>query len=1010
MSQSDRLLIAQLDVSIRSLERSMRKAGIVTDQMTDKMEKRWERMNRRVSKRSEQMARDVRRAIAGVAIGLAGREVTQYADAWVDLNNKLAAASQISGTQTRSLMELQAAAADSRAEIEGYTDLYARLIRMSGKLQASEADVARATQIVSRAFAAGGAAASEQAAGIMQLGQGLNGVLQGDELRSVRENAPVLFEAIAKGLGVASEELKEMGAQGKLTGKVVFDAIMKSGDAIDEAFGATNARKTEAARQSFERLGLAIGEYADRTGVVESASEDLAKAIDFVADNVDAFADAIVIAGTALAGYMGASAVAVVVKGLSDTAKGATVAARAFVMLSAATNFLGGPWVLGITAAAAALAYLALKGNGAQKALEDLEGAIDDAEKALRDTAKYADLSEIGDSASMSIPYVDGLATSINKVVSALQDATVAQFLRDMGQLQTSIIEVESAIAAAERKKGGLVNQARLQAGARSSRTGQLGTPSINEDDVAGVKEINRELGEARAALAGLRSRQENIFGNVFEDGVKEQISNALKSGDVKAAAEALKGQLVSITGETGGSRTTAVPADDNKDALKLIKEVEDAYRAAFETEIEQINRIEKERLASIERQLAAGELKPAKAQELSDKVIAIAQNERDELEKANEARLQSDLDATDAILKKHQDAADEKKRQEDDLLAYVLASRDYALNRTAALLEREYSARRTHIENTIRDEEKKTAALIALGEEEASAKEDLRKRLYGEGEYSDNPVERMMAQQEAELEALNEFHETYLTSLEDFEARKAEIQLKYAEMYASATEQGLSAATSNMKKAFGEQSGIYKAFFALQQAAAIAAAGIALYQNMAEASKVGFPQNIPLIAGALAQGTAIIAGVKSVQATFGGGRERGGPVTSDKFYEIAEKGRPELVETGGKFYLANTKGNVEPATKMPGLNIPDGLDMGKYLERLSAPVNMVPAFLSSGNRSVNISMPMTFSGPVDQATLPSLKSSVAEQADEIRDIVIEEMRREYKYTTPRNQRDPWKR
>ena len=105
MAQSDRLLIAQLDVSIRSLERSMRKAGIVTDQMTDKMEKRWDRMNRRVTQNADQMGRDVRRAIAGVAIGLAGREVTQYADEWVNLNNKLAAASQVSGMQARSLLE-----------------------------------------------------------------------------------------------------------------------------------------------------------------------------------------------------------------------------------------------------------------------------------------------------------------------------------------------------------------------------------------------------------------------------------------------------------------------------------------------------------------------------------------------------------------------------------------------------------------------------------------------------------------------------------------------------------------------------------------------------------------------------------------------------------------------------------------------------------------------------------------------------------------------------------------
>jgi phage-related minor tail protein len=76
-----------------------------------------------------------------------------------------------------------------------------------------------------------------------------------------------------------------------------------------------------------------------------------------------------------------------------------------------------------------------------------------------------------------------------------------------------------------------------------------------------------------------------------------------------------------------------------------------------------------------------------------------------------------------------------------------------------------------------------------------------------------------------------------------------------------------------------GEQSATYRALFALSKAFAIAQAAIALAQNVAEASKVGFPQNIPMIAGAIAQG-ATIAGLIA-QATFngGGGYATGGHV-----------------------------------------------------------------------------------------------------------------------------------
>ncbi|HDU8334370.1 TPA: tape measure protein [Acinetobacter baumannii] len=71
---------------------------------------------------------------------------------------------------------------------------------------------------------------------------------------------------------------------------------------------------------------------------------------------------------------------------------------------------------------------------------------------------------------------------------------------------------------------------------------------------------------------------------------------------------------------------------------------------------------------------------------------------------------------------------------------------------------------------------------------------------------------------------------------------------------------------TSMFGSMFGEQSKAYKIMFAADKAYAIAAAGIAIQQNIAAASKVGFPLNIPLIAGAVAQGASIIANIRAIK------------------------------------------------------------------------------------------------------------------------------------------------
>lgn len=53
---------------------------------------------------------------------------------------------------------------------------------------------------------------------------------------------------------------------------------------------------------------------------------------------------------------------------------------------------------------------------------------------------------------------------------------------------------------------------------------------------------------------------------------------------------------------------------------------------------------------------------------------------------------------------------------------------------------------------------------------------------------------------------------------------------------------------------------------FAADKAYAIAAAGIAIQQSIAQAAKVGFPTNIPLIASAIAQGASIIANIRAIK------------------------------------------------------------------------------------------------------------------------------------------------
>ncbi len=101
----------------------------------------------------------------------------------------------------------------------------------------------RFQEIMAEAYAVGGASAQEMSSSMYQLIQALgSGILAGDELRSVREGAPLAYKEIekfAQKIYECDDSLKEMASDGLITADIVTAAIMQSGNAMDKAFAQT---------------------------------------------------------------------------------------------------------------------------------------------------------------------------------------------------------------------------------------------------------------------------------------------------------------------------------------------------------------------------------------------------------------------------------------------------------------------------------------------------------------------------------------------------------------------------------------------------------------------------------------------------------------------------------------------------------------------------------------------------------------------------------------------------
>jgi len=143
------------------------------------------------------------------------------------------------GLQTQAELQekIYAAATRSRGVYTDMADAVAKLGLTAGDSFGSNDELIAFTELVQKSFKVGGASATEQSSALLQLTQAMgSGKLQGDEFRSITENAPMIANAIAEYVGVSKGELKELASEGAITADVIKNAMFNASDEINAQF------------------------------------------------------------------------------------------------------------------------------------------------------------------------------------------------------------------------------------------------------------------------------------------------------------------------------------------------------------------------------------------------------------------------------------------------------------------------------------------------------------------------------------------------------------------------------------------------------------------------------------------------------------------------------------------------------------------------------------------------------------------------------------------------------
>lgn len=128
----------------------------------------------------------------------------------------------------------------AQASRGSYSDMAASVSKLgllAGDAFNGNAETTKFAELMQKSFVLGGASTQEQQSGMYQLTQAMAaGKLQGDEFRSIMENAPLLAQAIADFTGKSKGELKEMSAEGVITADVIKGALFSASDDINSQF------------------------------------------------------------------------------------------------------------------------------------------------------------------------------------------------------------------------------------------------------------------------------------------------------------------------------------------------------------------------------------------------------------------------------------------------------------------------------------------------------------------------------------------------------------------------------------------------------------------------------------------------------------------------------------------------------------------------------------------------------------------------------------------------------
>lgn len=929
--QESRLAIvidtAGAEARIRRLREQLRELGQQTDDTsrnTDDLGRRADRASRDTNRLSAaastgksalaSMAKAA--SILGAAVGgIGAAAILATADSMQILNNQIRVATDGAGEYAIAQSEIERIAMSTFSSLESVGQMYASNERALSSLGKSQSEVLLFTENISKAMSVSGGSAESQAAALTQLGQAMaSGVLRGDEFNSIAEQAPVIMDLLTESLGVTRGELRAMAADGALTAEIVYDAVSGASSTLDGMMGQTVTTMSQAMTNIKTQWALLADGLVNGEGGIG----------DGLASSIQKVALALQDARVLLDEFLNRAETIAFVEGVVDNiiALWDQLSAGIDAAYNAISEFVN---------SAGFITAVEMAAEGLKNVWDNLVSVIEKTAEVIAPVIDFfREHDKLSEALAISIGLVGGAfiiynaavivgtaATAAFTAVLAFVTAPITLIVLAMVALVAAGVYVyqnwEMLVGMANDFADTLVN------GVISAFNSSVDAANNFADGIvnAVVGGFNSAVDAVSSALAAIKgffssnfpamtaivSSSIEIIKTLFVGGfnlIKNTVSTVLGvikaviSGDFKAipgiignglksAASIVGSMMTNILNiiKNAGKQLYSIGRDFIQGFINGIKSVGSGVASAASTMVGNAIEAVRKRQDSaspskvttklggdFSQGMAVGIKQGAKtvkseAQKMAEGAIEAVQTGIDRIKKelalfGNNSNL-ADLEY-DIKIGKYNGASDAKKTEYRNYVAEL-----DAMN-AAAKFRNELASKAKKAADALRERTVKAGGNFI----------DLQRNQEG---LRDSPVGRIMEDYENKLSAIREYEATHQEILAESADKRLEVERAYnqarAAMMVDSGEVIFGSISSMAKDALGEQSGVYRAMFAVEKGFAIARSIMAIQTAMASATaSLPFPANLPVIAQVAAQGAQIISNIKAVA---GAGFKQGG-------------------------------------------------------------------------------------------------------------------------------------